>query len=77
MIRLWPRRRYAEPGTGRDETGRVYDFDTVRPEGHRRWADVLPAADALTEPAHLLPTVGPGYGSWLWLPARAGSDRCG
>jgi hypothetical protein len=54
MRMRWWRRRRAAPGTGRDQQGRVYDGDRVRPDGLPSWHDLLPARAALNEPTQIL-----------------------
>lgn len=60
----WWWSRPAQPGTGRDVRGRLFDGDRVRPEGWPGWWDLLPArpSTALDEPTQLLhrPLMTPG-----------------
>lgn len=51
----WWRRRKPEPGSGRDERGRLIDGDRVLPAGAERWADLLPGRYAANQPAQLPP----------------------
>lgn len=55
-----PGKHASWPDHGRDSAGRLVDGDTVRPDGWRGWADLLPGhqadpgREALTEPTQVV-----------------------
>lgn len=55
-MRLWPWRRYANPGSGRDEFGRLVDGDRVPPPIRQPAGDPASGLDGHTM---LLPIITP------------------